>query len=139
CASSRSWSARASRSIRVRITLPTQKAAADGTGSRYRSATRSPLAPLVSLARPAAATSTPIKVEPLTALTTRRTRYPRRIASPVPRSGAAEWVAAEWVAAEWVAAERVAVEHGRRGLRCGAERVDRGQVQRHLAVLAVRF
>ena len=74
CASSASCATRASRSMRVMMTFPRVNAGAGGTGSRYRSPISRPSWPRASLARPAAATRTPARVDPLTRLATSRTR-----------------------------------------------------------------
>ena len=74
CASSASCPSRASRSMRVMMTFPSVNAGAGGTGSRYRSPISRPSRPGPSRARPAAATSRPARVDPLTRLATSRTR-----------------------------------------------------------------
>src|SRR5215468_2375079 len=74
CASSASCPSRASRSTRVMMTFPSVNAGAGGTGSRYRSPISRPSRPGPSLARPAAATTRPARVDPLTRLATSRTR-----------------------------------------------------------------
>src|SRR6516225_3898689 len=61
------------------MTLPRQNAGAGGTGSRYPSATSRPSRARVSLAPPAAATTTPARVDPLTRFTASRTRWAPRI------------------------------------------------------------